>query len=133
MRIAVAHSVVIMLCLTGATSPAALAQFSPPAAAAKIDAATLFSRQCGTCHVVATDTGPRQGPNLHGVFGRKAGSLADFTYSPGYAASGIIWDDAALDTYLTNPQALIPGSVMAYRQANADTRKTIIDWLKGHN
>jgi cytochrome c len=133
MRLAAAPAVVFTLCLMVASTPAALAQFSPPASPATIDAATLFSRQCGTCHVVAADDGPRQGPNLHGVFGRKAGSLAGFIYSPGYAASGIVWDDAALDAYLINPQALIPGSVMAYRQANADTRKTIIDWLKEQN
>lgn len=130
MRLAAAHAVVALLCVMSASSPVALAQFSPPATPATLDAATLFSRQCGTCHVVAADGGPRQGPNLHGVVGRKAGSLASFKYSPGYVASGIVWDDATLDAYLTNPQALIPGSVMAYRQGNADTRKTIIDWLK---
>ena len=130
MRIAAAHAVVALVCVLGASSPSARAQFSPPVASVKIDAATLFSRQCGTCHVVAADGGPRQGPNLHGVFGRKAGSLAGFKYSPGYAASGIVWDEATLDAYLANPQALIPGSVMAYRQANAEMRKTIIDWLK---
>lgn len=129
MRISAAHAAVIVLCLAGGASPTALAQFTPPTST-KIDSATLFSRQCGTCHVVAADGGPRQGPNLHGVFGRKAGSLPGFKYSPGYATSGIVWDDAALDAYLTNPQALIPGSVMGYRQANADTRKTIVDWLK---
>lgn len=121
------------ICLSATMAPAAFAQFSPPSAPAKIDPATLFSRQCGTCHAVTADAASRQGPNLLGVFNRKAGSLPAFKYSAGYATSGIVWDEAALDTYLTNPQALIPGSVMAYRQANADTRKTIIDWLKEQN
>lgn len=108
---------------------AARAQFSVPVAAPP-DGATLFARQCGTCHVATADGGPRQGPNLLGVFGRKAGSVAGFNYSAGYPSSGIVWDAASLDTYLTNPQAMIPGSVMAYRQADAGVRHTIIDWLK---
>lgn len=107
----------------------ARAQFSVPASS-KPDGATLFTRQCGTCHIATADGGPRQGPNLFGVVGRKAGTMPGFRYSGGYAASGIVWNEATLDTYLTNPQAMIPGSVMVYRQANAETRKTIIDWLK---
>lgn len=130
MRNAAATAVVILLGLSALASTAALAQFSPPAAPATIDPATLFSRQCGTCHAVAADAGPRQGPNLRGVFGRQAGSLVGFNYSPGFAASGIVWDETTLDAYLTNPQALIAKSVMAYRQANSGTRQTIIGWLK---
>jgi cytochrome c len=41
-----------------------------------------------------------------------------------------VWTEAALDSYLTNPQAMIPGSVMVYRQANAEIRQKIIAWLK---
>ena len=106
------------------------AQFALPAKPAKPDGATLFSRQCGTCHVATASTEPRQGPNLHAVIGRKAGSLPGFTYSGSYAASNIVWNTDTLDTYLTNPQAMIPGSVMAYRQSDPEIRHTIIDWLK---
>lgn len=113
--------------LTAASHDAA-AQFSLPAPQ-KLDAATLFSRQCGTCHVAVADGGVRQGPNLHGVVGRKAGTVPGFKYSAGYPASGIVWTAATLDTYLANPQAMIPGSVMAYRQADPEIRQTIIAWL----
>lgn len=130
MRSAAATAVVIMLGLSGAAPTEAWAQFSPPTAPATVDPATLFSRQCGTCHAVDEAAGQRQGPNLRGVFGRKSGTLAGFTYSPGFAASGVVWEEATLDAYLTSPQAMISTSVMAYRQANAGTRKTIIDWLK---
>lgn len=130
MRNATATAVVVMLGLSGAAPTGVLAQFTPPTAPAAVEPATLFSRQCGTCHVVDEAGGQRQGPNLRGVFGRKAGTLAGFKYSPGFAASGIVWDETTLDAYLTNPQALISTSVMAYRQANAGTRKTIIDWLQ---
>ncbi len=108
----------------------AQAQFTVPTTPQVVDAATLFARQCGTCHVASVDGGPRQGPNLHGVMGRRAGSLAGFAYTEGYVNSGIVWDEATLDFYLTNPQAMFPGSVMAYRQDDPAVRQTIIAWLK---
>jgi cytochrome c len=109
----------------------ARAQFSVPAQqTAKSDPAVQFLSQCGTCHSVKPNDKPRQGPNLFGVLGRKAGSVPDFKYSPGFAQEDFVWDEAHLDAYLTMPQNVIKGGVMAYRQDNAATRKNIIDWLK---
>ena len=110
----------------------ATAQFTIPEPA-KPDGATLFARQCGTCHVVAAGAGPRQGPNLAGVFGRPAGTLPGFKYVGNFAAAAIVWDAATLDAYLTNPQALVKGSIMAYRQADPAVRQTIITWLQDHS
>lgn len=106
----------------------AVAQIGP--AAEPPDGATLFRRQCATCHALDPSAPARQGPHLAGVIGRRAGSVAGFKYSAGYATAGFDWDEANLDPYLTNPQAVIPGSIMAYRQANAGVRKTIIEYLK---
>ena len=72
----------------------------------------------------------RQGPPLGGVIGRPAGSVPGFKYSEGFATAHFTWDDDHLDAWLTNPQAVIPTAVMAYRQANPAIRKSIIDWLK---
>ena len=106
----------------------AQAQIALPQAEAP-DGATLFRRQCGTCHsLVAGEI--RQGPSLAGVYGRKAGTLPGFKYSAGFADTDWVWDDAHLDPYLTNPQAVIKGGVMGYRQANADVRQAIIGYLK---
>ena len=91
--------------------------------------AGLFKTQCGTCHVLNPADGPRQGPPLAGVVGRKPGSAPGFAYSENYAKADFVWDAAHLDQYLANPQAVIPGSVMGYRQANAETRATIIAYL----
>jgi cytochrome c len=103
--------------------------FNVPAAAPP-DGAKLFANQCGTCHTVERGAAPRQGPNLAGVVGRRAGSLPGFTYSPGFAKADFTWDDAHLDAWLTNPQAMLPGVVMLYRQNNPNIRKAIIVWLK---
>lgn len=110
----------------------ARAQFTPPAADAP-DGAALFRRQCGTCHTLNPADPPRQGPHLRGVVGRMAGGVPGFKYSDGYAKAGFAWDEEHLDPYLANPQAVIPGSVMAYRQANPATRRTIIEYLKDQN
>lgn len=104
------------------------AQFSVPLA--KPDPATLFARQCGTCHVASVKDETRQGPNLWGVVGRKAGTYPGFKYAGAYTEADLVWTAETLDTYLTNPQAMIPGSVMAYRQADPAIRATIISWLK---
>jgi cytochrome c len=92
--------------------------------------ATLFAAQCGTCHTVERGAPLRQGPNLAGVYQRKAGTLAGFRYSAGFAGADFVWDDAHLDAWLANPQKLIPGAVMLYRQGDPATRASIIAWLK---
>ena len=50
---------------------------------------------------------------------------------PSPAASPV--DESRLDAWLTNPQAVVPGAIMPYRQANAETRAVIISYLKGLN
>jgi cytochrome c len=102
----------------------------PLPTAAKPTGADLFMQQCATCHSLNPSDPPRQGPHLAGVFGRKPGSVVGFHYSPGYAAADFVWDEAHLDPYLTDPQAVIPGATMLYKQKNADVRKAIIAFLK---
>lgn len=112
-----------------------LALLAPGAASAqfpeapKPTPASMFRTQCGTCHVINPADGKRQGPPLAGVVGRKPGAVADFKYSANYARADFVWDAAQLDRYLENPQAVIPGSIMVYRQANATTRAAIIGYL----
>lgn len=106
-----------------------------PTAFADVDLAaaeTQFKKSCGTCHVAVADGAPGQGPNLFGVVGRKAGEAGGFKYSPAFAAGsgGIVWDEDALDRWLTDPQSMIPGAVMLYKQADPDKRRLIIEYLK---
>ena len=49
------------------------------------------------------------------------------------ATPDFAWDETRLDAWMSNPQALIPGSMMAYRQAKPETRAAIIAYLKGLN
>jgi cytochrome c len=108
------------------------AQMTPLTTVPKLTGAELFVQQCGTCHTLSLADLPRQGPCLAGIYGRKPGSVVGFHYSPGYTKADFVWDDAHLDTYLTNPQAIISDSNMLYKQSNSDIRKAIIAFLKDH-
>jgi len=97
------------------------------------DGATLFKQQCATCHTTNTSDPARQGPSLFKIVGRPAGKADGFHYSAGFAKADFVWDDTRLDAYLANPQAIVPGSIMAYRQPKAETRAAIIAYLKELN
>lgn len=102
----------------------ALAQGDPDAGA------TAFAR-CRACHLF-DDTGRhRVGPNLAGVFGRTAGTIEDFPrYSDPLKASGIVWDDATLDTWLANPGEYVDGTLMKMVIADPAMRANLIAFLK---
>jgi cytochrome c2 len=77
---------------------------------------------------------PPFGPNLRGIYGRPAGSVAGFVYSSTFMQTlkGMEWNDAALDVWITNPQAWVPGVYMYYKQADPEIRRKIILYLKAN-
>ena len=88
----------------------------------------VFDR-CVACH--AKEGTGDLGPNLHGVFGRKAGSLEDFRYSRAMARSGIVWNEKALDAFLKAPDQFVPGTRMPFEGiANDAERAAVIKYLK---
>ena len=77
--------------------------------------ATLFKANiCSACHATVKRGASPIGPNLFGVAGRKAGSMAGYTYSPAMKASGITWDEAAIAKYVTSPATVVPGTKMVF-------------------
>src|SRR4051812_7091674 len=84
------------------------------ACAANTDAGkTVFRQQCALCHTAEPgDNGGAQGPDLTGVFGRKAGAHPSFSYTPAMKNSGLTWDAANLDRFLAAPTAVVPGTNM---------------------
>ena len=116
-----------VLVVTMAGAQIALPAAKPP------DGAMLFKQQCGTCHTTNLSDPVRQGPSLFKIVGRPAGRADGFHYSAGFAKADFVWDEARLNTWLTNPQDLIPGAEMAYRQPKPETRTAIIAYLKELN
>jgi len=102
-----------------------------PAYSQETDAAPgarLFQQRCGACHQLAT-TRNGVGPHLQGVVGRTAGIDEGFKYSPALKASGLTWTTETLDTFLTNPGAMVRGTRMTQRFNNAEERRAIIEFL----
>ena len=105
-----------------------LAPLLKPAGTADVNRGkAIFEKRCTGCHALNID---KEGPRLGGIFGRAAGSIPTFTYSDAVKMSGVTWDAAALDKWLTDPDALIPGSDMAFRVVDAGERSAIIAYLK---
>jgi cytochrome c len=86
---------------------------------------TLY-QACQACHSIDdNDLGPRH----RGIVGRRAGSIADYNYSPSLKSSGLTWDPATLDRWLSNPSALVPGTKMYFKIDDAQARADIISYL----
>jgi cytochrome c2 len=85
---------------------------------------------CSACH--STDPGKNGiGPSLAGVYGKKAAHLASYDYSEAMEKSGLTWNDAGLNRFLTDPQGVVPGTKMAYPGLkDAARRRAMIDYLK---
>jgi cytochrome c len=97
---------VIAGALVVATGGAALAQ--------DVAAGEQSFNKCRPCHDVGEDAKIKLGPPLNGLDGRPAGSVAGFNYSDANKGSGIVWNHDKFITYITNPQAMVPGTRMAF-------------------
>jgi cytochrome c len=89
-----------------------------------------FKGKCGACHN-ATDAKNKVGPSLMGVYDRKAGMAADFKYSDAMKASGIVWNEANLASYLKDPKSFIAGNKMTFVGLKDDQQiADVIAYLK---
>ncbi|PTQ11887.1 hypothetical protein CLG96_07770 [Sphingomonas oleivorans] len=93
------------------------------------DGATLFKRQCGVCHSKTVGARSGMGPNLAGVVGRNAGSVANFAYSPALKAYAKPWSRDELDRFLSGPFKAVPGTRMTVTVRDANQRAALIDYL----
>ncbi len=117
----------LALCLAGAAAVAPATLRAAPEDAAR--GRQLFT-QCMACHKIDKSGTSGIGPNLYKVIGRRAGSLAGFTYSPAMKAYGQTWNEALLDTYLSAPSRAVPGNRMPYAGLrNPDDRKAVIAYI----
>lgn len=97
---------------------------SPAAKADEVSDGKAAFSTCSTCHTV---TGKDSvGPHLNGVIGRKAGSVAGFDYSPAMKESKIVWDTTALEKFIQDPQAEIPGNHMPFAGLQDENKRDAI-------
>ena len=69
---------------------------------------------CRSCHTITPGGANRTGPNLHGVFGRKAAQVETYKYSDALKTSDIVWDASHLDQWLAKPMTYLPGTKMSF-------------------
>ena len=89
-----------------------------------------FNTMCSVCHSTQKTGGPVEGPNLLGLVGRPAGSQPQFTkYSAALKASGLTWTRQNLDTFLTSPMKMVPGTFMPMLIPDDKIRADVIAYL----
>jgi cytochrome c len=106
-----------------------------PAVASRADSpgdhgARLF-RTCSACHELSEGQGAKAGPSLYGLFGRKAGEVPGYAYSPALKTSGMVWTDATIDRlFALGPEEVVPGSKMPLqRMPDPKDRADLIEFL----
>ena len=86
---------------------------------------------CKSCHTLVQGGANMTGPNLYGVFGRKAGVEPGFTYSDDLKATGVTWDAPTIDKWIANPKAMAAGTKMSFVGVkNEKDRVDVIAYLK---
>ena len=110
------------------SSPSALPQASQGTEG--VSGQQAFNNACRTCHMVRQGDN-RLGPNLHGIVGRKAGSLPDYGFSSAMKEAGFVWDEEKLDRFMANPDEVVPGNSMKPYGglSSGEDRKKIIAFL----
>ena len=122
----------VAIIIAGVTGLSASSAFAAGDAA---NGANLFKTNiCSACHAVAKGGTNPVGPNLFGVVGRKAGSLAGYAYSPAMKASGITWDEATIAKYEMSPATVVPSNKMIFagvkKESDADDVAAYLATLK---
>lgn len=117
------------IAIAGAGATVALLATATPTTAQTPAPAPAAFNACKACHTVNKGGRNGIGPNLNGVVGRPAASVAGFNYSPALKASKLRWDAKTLDEYLAAPAKKVPGTRMPIATPDAAKRAAIIAYL----
>lgn len=100
-----------------AAAPASEGAASTDPAAVELTPSQRIYNQCQACHTFEKGARTLIGPNLHGVFGRRAASVEGYRYSVNMKQlgdTGHVWSEETLRPYLTNPRAIVPKTAMRF-------------------
>lgn len=117
-------------CAVAVSVAAASDLAAPRLAGANLKRGQMLYVQCKACHDVEAGLPHKVGPNLHGIFGRTAGTAAGFKYTDAMVKSGIVWTPESMDAWLRQPGAMVQGNGMAFPGiANEADRASLVEWL----
>ena len=98
-------------------------------AAQMVDRGRAVFSACAACHTPGSAT--QTGPDLRGVLGRPAAVVSGFRYSRALRRSGLTWDESTLDSFVADPQAVVPGTTMPYAgEPDPVARAALLAYLK---
>ncbi|MBA4806939.1 cytochrome c family protein [Brevundimonas sp.] len=117
--------------LSDAEKTVLLASLPAPYDAADLANGRRVFARCRSCHTIGEGGPDMAGPNLHGVFGRKAGDRPRYNYSNVMRTATFTWDAEKLDHWLQNPRTFLPGNKMSFPGLpDATDRRDVIAFLK---
>lgn len=89
-------------------------------------------RRCAACHTLEENGRNKAGPRLFALFGRRAGTVADFKYSPALRDSTLVWTPQTVDAlFAQGPDRVVPGSKMPLQtMADPKDRADLIAFLQ---
>jgi cytochrome c len=97
-------------CKTATIAAALLVVLAGAASAQDVERGQALFRKCVLCHSLGGNAQNKIGPELNGLDGRRAGSIAGFLYSHAHIQSGIIWNKNTFTQYIRDPQSMVPGT-----------------------
>ena len=117
--------------LTDAQKKALVAELPAAYQAADLSNGEAKFALCRSCHTTSQGGDDMTGPNLWGIFGRKAGSKASFTYSDDLKNAGWTWDADRINQWIANPRAVLAGTKMTFVGIpDANDRRDVVAFLK---
>lgn len=117
--------------LTETEKATLLASLPAPYNAGDLENGRRAFARCRACHTIGEGGPDMAGPNLYGVFGRKAGDRPRYNYSNAMRTADFIWDAEKLDHWLENPRSFLPGNKMTFPGLpDATDRRDVIAFLK---
>jgi cytochrome c len=119
---------------SGTQPAAAEAPIASLLPSASVQAGEQTAKECELCHNFGKGQGAKIGPDLYGVVGRKVASEPGFNYSDALKAKGGTWTFDALNVWLTNPRADVPGTLMTFAGIdNEKQRANVIAYLNSNS
>jgi cytochrome c len=99
-------------------------------AGASAEHGAQIAKQCEICHNLQEGQGSKVGPDLYGVVDRPVASVAGFNYTAALKAKGGKWTFAALNKWLTDPRADVPGTAMTFAGLSSEKQRAdVISYL----